>query len=742
MGEMLSSSTLVDAFPWVRKWIERVRLESYFSSETEWGHLFETPIREIHEEDIERLVSGIFENPINLAFSELYPFIPGSKQIGELKLSVKSRNCLLREGYETFDDLSGLLLDDLDQIRNLGRIAKVEIFTQLFKLNINIAVKTWLAGGVSTLARADDGSSLADNIQQLIEESQEQNKLLAALDVIGGWRAVSSRTDGFDLLNLRVAAVGPSARKDLVAAFQRIQGALAEIELERKPLFPNFLDIDLVMRDVISHRICSPEKLVLQELGDMHSVTRERIRQLETAARHSYKIQVDEDARIQYLIDNLRHRIIALEYLETIESDFPNQSTYEGLGGISDVGLILGFESEFHIFGKYVSKLDKESLSTEVLRIAKSDASVGLVGEAPFLELLAQKFGNANAALEFGIESELLEIRSGFVIPAKTSLIELAELALAQHGSPMPFENLAELVLNGRSERSFRNALFSDSRFVRTSLTEWALATWDIDAYTSIKNEMLRVIDEGGEIHIDALAKSLASKYGVSSSSVTAYAAGWPFQTIGGIVSKADSAIVSYGRPLANHKDIFNIHGDLMLRLKYGAEQERGSGTNISKAAAAFLGLNHGQTVEFFFHHQGLRLKISFAGLQPSLGSVRDLAISVAAEIGDQLFLLLGHQSKIFNRGPEIAIDLNDLGDFLEKDVSRLSRDEIRETFTQLLSLEKNETFPAIFSALRNRGEFKLESELRALVGDNEAFDLEINLKSESKFKISQINNA
>jgi hypothetical protein len=305
----------------------------------------------------------------------------------------------------------------------------------------------------------------------------------------------------------------------------------------------------------------------------------------------------------------------------------------------------------------------------------------------------------------------------------------------------MPFEELTEIVINGRSERSFRNALFTDPRFKRTSLTDWALAEWDVDEYTNIKDEILEVLEEVESIAMGDLVEMLTSKYGVSASSVAAYASAWPFQNINGLVSKSDSSQVSYARPMPNQKELLNIHGDLLIRIRFGSEQERGSGSNVSKAVAAFLGLNHGDVKEFDFPSRNLSLKLSYVGLQPSLGSVRDLALSVGAELGDNLFISLGKKNEIYRRDGSSSLSLSDLEEFLGMKIGDLPKQEIRKIFAQVLSLDPAETFPAIFSALRNRGEFELESDIRGLVGDNQAFDLEVNLKNDSKFKIAQIDD-
>lgn len=528
--------------------------------------------------------------------------------------------------------------------------------------------------------------------------------------------------------------------KDIVSnALQTLRDALREIEKSLPRLFDIFSNLDVAAQDVISRRICAEKKMNLQELGDIHGVSRERIRQLEVNAKQIYEKTVENDSRLTYLIDYLKTKVKPLESKSAVLSNFPNVSIYPNLGDLSDLDIVLGFEPSFHVFDDLFSTIGKNELEKSIIRISKSNAKDGLLSEAPFIELLENELGHGKVAFEFGSKNQLFELRSGFIIPARTGLTELAALALASNGEPMSFEELAEIVISDRSERSFRNALFADPRFIRTSLTDWALAEWDVEEYTNIKDEILEVLDEVETISMTELVEMLTSKYGVSASSVAAYASTWPFQNINGFVSKSDSSQVSYGRPMPNQKELLNIHGDLLIRLRYGPEQERGSGSNVSKAVAAFLGLNHGDVKEFYFPTRNLSLKVSYAGLQPSLGSVRDLALVVGAELGDNLFISLGKRCEIYKREGSAALALGDLEEFLDIEIGGLPTQDIQKIFAGILSLDAAETFPAIFSALRNRGEFELESDLRGLVGDNQAFDLKVNLKNDSRFKISQI---
>lgn len=743
--------SLSEAFPWLHNYIyvnfliETYDPEASFSEgqtrDTSWDEFISEPVIDLKDSKLEELIVTLSFCNLNLNFRSLFPYLPGNLDIDSLKLSVRSYNCLRREGYKSFDDIAGLVLEDIQGIRNLGSSSTVEIFSSLFRSNIKHAIEAWTSGTGSNPPIAQDRTNVSDGIRDLLDRAEVQKKIASAFEVIGRWIDISQEGKDFSLLNIDLEIVENDSKEILSKAIETLRAALIEIEKSLPPMFDVFAGLDVAAQDVISRRICSEEKMNLQELGDIHGLSRERIRQLENNAKKIYAETVKNDSRLQYLVQYLETKVKPLELISNIITKFPNVSMYPNLRDISDLEIVLGFEPSFHVFNGLFSRIGRDELEKSIIRISKSNAQVGLLSESAFIELLETEIGNGKVAFEFGAKNQLFESRSGFVIPVRTGLTELAALTLSARGEPMSFQELTEIVVNERSERSFRNALFSDPRFIRTSLTDWALAEWDVDEYTNIKDEILEVLDELETISMDDLVDLLTSKYGVSASSVSAYASTWPFQNINGVVSKSDSSQVSYGRPMPNQKELLNIHGDLLIRLRFGPEQERGSGSNVSKAVAAFLGLNHGDVKEFNFPTRDMSLRVSYVGLQPSLGSVRDLALAVGAEPGDNLFISLGEKNEIYKRDGSASLSLKDIEEFLDMKISGLSKQEVRKVFAEVLSLDSAETFPAIFSALRNRGEFELESDLRGLVGDNQAFDLEVNLKNDSRFKIAHIDD-
>lgn len=64
---------------------------------------------------------------------------PKTVLIGKMELSVRAKNCLLRAGYRTLDDLVNSSIIDLMKIRNLGRKSLKDIIEVVREYGYEIA---------------------------------------------------------------------------------------------------------------------------------------------------------------------------------------------------------------------------------------------------------------------------------------------------------------------------------------------------------------------------------------------------------------------------------------------------------------------------------------------------------------------------------------------------------------------------------------------------------------------------
>jgi hypothetical protein len=686
-----------------------------------------------------RVAISISTQAPDLNLEELFPFVRADMKISEMGLSVRSSNCLRREGIETYADLRPRSYLGLATIKNLGSSSHSEIFAVLFTENLFVALNAWSSFPEPKQLSSLNQSEGAEHSSSRVIERMKENNLSESVALISAWISVSGALQSFQIVQLENAFLDIATREKLDAAFKVLKKSLGLESGDVSPMFSSLESLGPIQRALILKRICFDGKTRLQNIADEFGVTRERVRQIEVATRSEFLNLAKSDPRIRYALGILKNRTNQVDLHTTVLDTFPSFASYGSLGGLTDLDILVGFDEDHWVFDGLISRIPSEVLITKIVKIARSNDSVGLLSLGKFKEILGEFFGDGSSCFDFGLTRELFSVRGNWIIPAKMGMIDLAFLALVVEKIPMDFDSLMEIALGGKSQRTLRNGLFSDPRFRRVSLTHWGLSSWSDGEYTSIKDHIFTLVSSSGGVRLGDLVSHLTVKYGVSASSVTAYAASWPFQTVGGIVYESETTLISYEGQISKQGDLFFLDGDLVLRMKIGPDHLRGSGSQLPKAAAVILNLNHGDAAEFRFHALDLNLKVNFNSSQPKIGSIRPLAQILGAGIGDQVFLRLGSKNSAIFRPANHELEIGDLQTIFESDIANFPPKKVLAFLVRILSLQPSDTFPIVFSTLRQRGELKLEKELRSLIGDNEAYGLEANSNKVSKYKISLI---
>jgi hypothetical protein len=741
VGQVKRTRDVNRAFPWLRNWL----IWHDFDSSLGIAFKLRETIKEekglVTQSEADYIISASAENPPNLELGLLVPFIPLDERIEEFAFSVRSYNCLKREGHHSFSDLQGLTPDDLREVRNLGGNSLNEILAKLFTLNLEYSDQP-----VTRMTRTrmnffgESADPLSDDESEDASTDGLTNVELASLENMGNWLSVSGPIGAFELLRLDSDLIDSLSLSALEQDIDSVRKLISKNQLGKVGIFETFRRASKSHISLIQRRICCKNPETLQKLADEVSVSRERMRQIENALRDEYLNLVKASPQCHYLAECVKKSAAQMMSIEKLRSDFPNLVTYEELGGLSDLDLVIGFEEKVFLVNSLLSIYPEQKLVELVQAVALSNPDVGLLNQSDFLSALSE-LGDSETLYEFGIRKGLFTLKNGLIYPSRMSLGDLTELVLGAAGSPLDYDELTDLVLVTKSPKSFRNMLFADARFVRTSLTHWGLASWGLDEYTNIRDEIAEVLEEFGEVSLVELAAELSEKYGVSPSSVSAYANAWPFQTINGKVSRTQDTSVIYTRSLAENRDLFRVRGIPVLRVRYGSEQHRGSGTPLGKAAAIVLDLEHGSKREIPMTEQRGSLNISFVSSQPNLGSVRAAAEAVQAQEGDYLLLFLGQNAEVQLLADGEELSLARVSNFFGTEPSSLDDKGLLEMMREFLLLETRDALPAVFSALRAREEFSLEADIRKKVGENEAYNMRVNLRSDSKFKIKSIDS-
>ena len=220
-------------------------------------------------------------------------------------------------------------------------------------------------------------------------------------------------------------------------------------------------------------------------------------------------------------------------------------------------------------------------------------------------------------------------------------------IALAAIGHPTTVDALLECTQEDRTRGSALNALSGDRRVVRVSRTEWALASWGLPEYSSIAMSIRDFVsDSRGSVHIEEIITHMRNNnFGVSEGSIKSYCYAPMFVVEGGWVSLRDD-LNTYRYPNFSPRTARGVFalgpGRASLLVEVSEDLVRGSGRNIPLALGAILDLPINQELTFT-NDNGASITIAYpeTSFGPAMGSVRLLAESVGAGLGQYLTVIL-----------------------------------------------------------------------------------------------------
>lgn len=481
-----------------------------------------------------------------------------------------------------------------------------------------------------------DGASVYSSAKQEVRDDGAG----AAIAVLCGWAAtVGGITNTADAL--ASALNSASLPLDVFDALEELAGCAQE----RDP----FSDLETVLADlgigdprsrsILLDRIVAPDPLGLQTLGDMHDVTRERIRQLETRIRGvittSYPA-ANSMKVVRWLGHELRERVgafapagAAFKIAPHLDPNLMRLAIYlEGYRCRDGYLVADGFELP-----------DEDALEV--------DAGVVDLGDLVF------QLGERGVKEEF-VDSAIAAMR-GFewvgemLVVATKNFVDRAAIVIDQHGEPIDVEILRGIAAPEASVRGFRQRVFEDERFVRTSRNSVALAVWGHDEYTTLP-EAMRDAVKAGPWELDDLAEDLAERFAVSPNSVRMYAAAPMFRVRDGMLElrPTDDPYIPRNA-LASVSGLFGDPGDGAFRWNVVVDKDilRGSGRAAPPELAAAIGLSPGERVVLACANHAIGFTwplTSHTG--PHVGSLKAVAEVLECKLGDMLNLTVSYLEK------------------------------------------------------------------------------------------------
>lgn len=389
--------------------------------------------------------------------------------------------------------------------------------------------------------------------------------------------------------------------------------------------------------DILTHRLLQlgPGRRTLDEIGQAHGVTRERVRQLESRllTRFREKLAQPRFRAVRWAIFQLESGLGAF----APEAEVPLDEDSADAGA---------FRLMLHVSG-YVHDAELAAIRRNDFRLPQPDA-LPLVGEGPIideagLEEQLTEDGVAFQHLPFAIE-HIAGIRrlEGSLVLWPRNIARKGVAVLALRGRPMTTDEIADVIDEDFTRRGFRDRVFNEPGVMRSSRHHVALRAWELPEYGGVVPAMIERLGSGPAVLSD-LAQDLSMAFKVSPNSVLMYSAAPVFRTHKGMIElrPSDDPFVPTNAP-ESVTGLYRLDTDrLAWHLRVDHDVLRGSGRAVPDEIGIFLAgapplslqlKNTGKDIAFTW------AETSHVG--PSIGSIRELALTAGSHEGDLLRLV------------------------------------------------------------------------------------------------------
>ena len=387
-----------------------------------------------------------------------------------------------------------------------------------------------------------------------------------------------------------------------------------------------------------------PPNSTLQELSEIFSVTRERIRQIEARVRLELNnfLASDEALPVRWRAETIRRKVGVASTSGIVAGLLSTPS------GCHDYRAIL-----LDMAGPY-----DENSGWVVLKSAKSGDptpdilaqtdEVGRIDRDLASELLSGWGLDEQYHQDWLIREDAIRLFRKQLVRWGASIADRMAFALADIGHSSDVDHLMDHVDEQRARVSVVNALSSDPRFVKANLLNWALASWGLPEFSGVPHEMRKLLEaNGGSMLVDEVIRHMSRMFGVIESTSRAYCYAPMFMVDADILhirTRDDNPTPSDPDSIWRTQGVFHLGtGRVSLLTRVDANILRGSGSQLTHAAGTILGVQVNDNLTFTDLH-GAEVRVTFPEsvlTGPSLGSIRLIAERQGAAVGDLMLLVL-----------------------------------------------------------------------------------------------------
>lgn len=490
-------------------------------------------------------------------------------------------------------------------------------------------------------------AELADHIAELLsgaveEPSQDSEDpdgttaWLESLEILAAWTAtaVGGSTWG-DL----VAASGvprPPVVEDAWDHFSRSQLPVGRSSSADQVLAGFVEGLDPRDAAILLDRILGPGRRTLDEIGQEHGVTRERVRQL--ARRLELRLQElfsgsPEWRSVRWAVSLLHDGAGSFAPLEVRDRALPGMQPLharivEWLAGYDEVGphlVVRGFNlPKAHD----LPRLPDRSRVIDEFELIESLESSGVKPE--FVDVAISSIDGLRR-----VDGQLVDW-TGSQVDRAIAVLELRD-------EPQDVLDLFSLA-GGGSLTAFRNRIYECDQIIRATRNKVGLRAWGGTRYTSITDLMAQRLTSG-PMYISDLARELEEVYEVSPNSVSMYAYAPLFKVTGELVALRGPHDPYQPRNKPELvQGLFTVApGTVHWHIRVDADVLRGSGRALPPEVGLFIGLYPGGS-EVVLHNPVEDVRAAWHPTSitgPHIGSLRQHALAAGSHEGDLLRLVI-----------------------------------------------------------------------------------------------------
>ena len=569
----------------------------------------------------------------------------------DLPLGTRLRNALLSHFALTLSNRSFPAPIDCREflsIRNCGIKALIELFCVLESAELGYSSIIGLESLASPRHRVFTDSDFHAAVEQAVHDAQEKSSVaFSCLKEFSEW--AMSETD-----TITLGSALESASQSHIPPV--VWTVLSEIKLTDVvvPRFHPYETIDIWVSSLserervifLSRIACVDGKPTLQDLADDLGVTRERIRQIEKKLVSKFESHMRKSSGlpVHWRAETIRNFVgVARPFVE-IEPLLLSAS-----GQLDYKHVLLNLAGPYDIRGKWL-----------LLRAAiESDPTEDIIVKLDEFGFIDHHFAStelSNWGLDSSLHKEWLldtgkfKEFNGKLARWDVSIGDKVVAGLADLGKPATLNEILDHIQSDRTRGSAVNAISSDPRIVRVNLTQFGLTSWGVTEYVTIASTIRDLIfSSGGSIELNDVVSTINKEFGAAESSVKVYCGVPMFVLEDGWVSLRQNLSTFRYETYSprNSRGVFRLKcGRFSFLLEVNEELLRGSGRPLPPAVGALLDLAINEELVFCYTSDlSVTLTYPDASTSPNIGSLRPLAETVGAKLGEYLTVILDKQN-------------------------------------------------------------------------------------------------